>query len=97
MKITLQYPIKLADGKNLTEINLRRPKVRDLKIAQNQTSNEVDQELALLASLTEEKLVKEDMEELDLSDYAQIQEWFRSVQTGKAGAVAGGGDAGAVV
>lgn len=94
--IKLQYPVKLASGKVLAEINLRRPKVRDLKNAQKNTDAEA-QELALLASLTAEKLTTEDLEELDLADYANIQQTFQAMVGSKKPTNADGGVTGKVV
>ncbi len=79
--IELQYPIKTADGREIKTVTLMgRPKVRDLRRAQRENKgDDAAQELALLASLTEEKLTLEDMEELDLADFAKVQEPFHKM------------------
>lgn len=94
--IQLQYPVKLASGKNLAEIHLRRPKVRDLKSAQKLEDADM-QELTLIASLTSEKLTTEDLEELDLADYAKIQQTFQGMVGGKKPVETSDGLAGSVV
>jgi hypothetical protein len=76
-KTTLDYPIKTGAGQTISELTLRRPKVSDMKKAQRGSTDPASQELALIASLTEEKLTPEDMEELDLADYAKLQALFR--------------------
>ena len=67
--ITLNFPTKLADGRTLTELTVRRAKVGDYRAVAHLESD-ATQEIALLGRL----------EELDLSDYAQLQEWFRQCQ-----------------
>ena len=82
--VTLQYPIKLADGRSVSALTLRRPKVRDLKNAQRNGGGNADQEIALLAAITEEHLTPEDMEELDMADYGSVQAVFQKM-VGSAG------------
>jgi len=77
-KIELKTPIKTPNGEVKT-ITLRRAKVRDLKEVQRLGLSDADQELMLLARLSEEKLAPEDMEELDLADYAEVQRVFRAM------------------
>ncbi len=76
-EIVLKHPVKLATGKTLDKIILRRPKVRDLKAAQRAWDKPEDQELALLAMLA--GITPEDLEELDLADYKAVQEAFRGM------------------
>lgn len=73
----LNVPVHLADGRELQQLTLRRAKVGDLRAVAHY-DNEAEQEIALMARLA--GLVPEDLEELDLSDYAQLQEWFRLCQ-----------------
>jgi hypothetical protein len=80
-KITLKHPFKAATGE-VKSISLRRPKVRDLKDVQKLGLADAEQELMLLARLTEEKLTPEDLEELDLADYAELQRQFREMVGG---------------
>jgi len=76
-EITLKHPVKLASGKELTKLVLRRAKVRDLKEAQRRSDKAEEQELALLALLC--GLAPEDLEELDLSDYRALTDSFRAM------------------
>ena len=77
-QITLKYPIKTPAGE-LKTVTLRRAKVRDLKESQRGNASEAEQELRLVASLAQENLTPEDLEELDLADYAEVQRVFRSI------------------
>lgn len=79
--IVLEYPFKLADGRELKQVSLRRPKVRELKAAQRAGTGADDHELALIALLSEEKLTPEDLEEMDLADYSVVQQTFRRMAT----------------
>lgn len=95
MKITLKYPLKLADGKTLSSVELRRAKVRDLKAAARAGTTDEEQEISLLAILA--NMTPEDVEELDLADYRQLQDDFRAQQDSPAQSVDGGGVSGAPV
>lgn len=71
-KIKLKYPLE-----NLTEINIRRPKVKDLlEIDQLSNLPEPEKELLLFEKLT--GVSKEILKELDLYDYSQIQKVYQS-------------------
>lgn len=59
--------------------------MRDLKEVQRLNLPEYDQELMMLARLSEQQLCMEDMEELDLADYAEIQRQFRALLGAGAG------------
>lgn len=78
--ITLQYPTTLPDTRVITALTMRRPKVNDLRAAQRQAQTDADREVTLVAMLTDEKLTPEDIGELDLADYAQVQTTFRGFQ-----------------
>ena len=95
-KMTLRYPIKTAAGE-IKSVTLRRAKVRDLKEAQRGDKNEAEQEIALLSILSDEKLTPEDLEELDLADYAQLQQTFRVMHHDVDGDQGSRGRTGAVV
>lgn len=75
--IQLNVPVQLADGRELNQVTMRRAKVGDLRAVSHYQSD-AEQEIALIARLA--GLVPEDLEELDLSDYAQLQDWFRQCQ-----------------
>lgn len=82
--ITLNVPVVLADGRQLNSLTLRRAKVSDLR-AVSRLEGDAAQEIALAARLA--GLVPEDMDALDLSDYKQIQDWFRYCQEKPASAI----------
>lgn len=66
----LAHPM-IVGGVELTELHLRRPKVRDRLIVDKMNASDAEKEIALVANLAE--LSREAVEELDLADYAQIQ------------------------
>lgn len=70
-KIKLNEPIKI-DGVNISELTLRRPKVRDRLAVERLGTNDAEKEVALIANLAD--IPKDAVEELDLADYAKIQE-----------------------
>ena len=70
-KIKLNEPIKI-DGVSILELTLRRPKVRDRLAVERLGTNDAEKEVALIANLAD--IPKDAVEELDLADYAKIQE-----------------------
>lgn len=78
--IKLDYPIQNGEGKEITELKMRRAKAKDLRRAQSQKT-EAEQEFFLIAQLT--GLVIEDIDELDLSDYKKVQTALVDMQKGK--------------
>ena len=70
-KIKLNEPIKI-DGASISELTLRRPKVRDRLAVERLGTNDAEKEVALIANLAD--IPKDAVEELDLADYAKIQE-----------------------
>jgi len=93
--IELAEPLLCADGRALTTLTMRPPRVKDLKAAQRVSEVPAEQELALLGRLV--GVVPEDLEELLLADYARLQERFRLAVAPGGGPVGGGGVVGAVV
>ncbi len=71
--VKLQYPITV-DGQEVTEIALRRPKVRDMLAVEKLEGSEGARELRLLANLAE--LPPETLEELDVADYQALQQVY---------------------
>ncbi|WP_341815458.1 phage tail assembly protein [Wolbachia endosymbiont (group B) of Idaea biselata] len=69
-KIKLTEPIKI-DGILVSEITLRRPKVRDRLAVERMSNNDAEKEVALIANLA--SISREAVEELDLADYNKIQ------------------------
>jgi len=70
-KIKLNEPIKI-DGVSILELTLRRPKVRDRLAVERLGTNDAEKEVALIANLAD--IPKDAVEDLDLADYAKIQE-----------------------
>jgi hypothetical protein len=67
-------PYKL-DGKEITEVTIRRGKVRDSKAARRQAEgNSADYETIMISNLT--GLPVEFIDELDLYDYGNLQETY---------------------
>ena len=65
---TLKHPITV-DGQEITEISLRRPKVRDTKLA-NRKKDEIEQSVEMIAMLAE--LKPSTIEELDVEDFTAV-------------------------
>ena len=74
-KIKLSSPIKV-DGVLVHELNLRKPKVKDLIEANRKNSSDIDREVNLIANLAE--IPVESVQELDLSDYLKTQNWLKN-------------------
>lgn len=68
--VTLTEPLKLADGRTLTELDVRQPRVKDQKDAQRFSTDPAEQETALVARMV--GLVPEDLEEVLLADYQRL-------------------------
>lgn len=80
--VVLKYPVRLATGQLLEKVNVRRPRVGDLRAVMH-ISNEAEQGLLLVSRVT--GLVPEDLDELDLKDLEVIQATFRTeVETANA-------------
>jgi len=72
--ITLQYPVQV-DGVELKSIKIRRPKVRDMLAASKTAGQDDEKELQLFSNLCE--LPPETIKDLDIADYAKLQETFK--------------------
>ena len=73
--ITLSVPLD-HDGKKLTEITMRRAKVKDVRAAKALAKTPDEIETILLSNLS--GLPIEVVEEMDLADYGKMQEWVIS-------------------
>jgi len=69
--IQLEHPITVH-GRQVTQITLRRPKVKDQLIAVKSAEDDAERELLLLANLSSE-LSPDDLKELDVADYRELQ------------------------
>ncbi|SFD68527.1 Phage tail assembly chaperone protein, E, or 41 or 14 [Thiohalospira halophila DSM 15071] len=73
-RVTLNDPITV-DGQQVTEIELRRPKVRDQLLAEKSGGGPGEQEVSIFSNLS--GLPQEAIQDLDLADYLQLQEVYR--------------------
>ena len=72
--IKLNYPIE-SDGANITDLNMRRSKVKDrLIVAKMKNSSDEEKEIRLFANLCE--VTPNIIEELDESYYANLQKAY---------------------
>ncbi|GHU25512.1 hypothetical protein FACS189472_18700 [Alphaproteobacteria bacterium] len=74
-KIKLNEPIKI-DGILVHEISLRRPKVRDRLLVEKGNGSDAEKEVNFIANLA--SITPEDVQEIDLQDYAKIQDVLRN-------------------
>lgn len=58
--------------KKITNITIRRPKVRDRLISEKSGGSDAEKEIRLLANLCE--LTPPQIEELDMADYGKLQQ-----------------------
>ncbi|OOF88061.1 phage tail protein [Rodentibacter ratti] len=77
--VALDFPITNGEGKQITELNIRRPKVKDIRKMTGNT--DVEQSISLLAIVT--GLVPEDLEALDIADFKRAAEVVEKMQKGK--------------
>lgn len=77
--LPLNYPIQDGQGNTLTELTIRRPKVRDIRKMTGKT--EAEQSVSLLAIVT--NLVPEDIDELDMADFQRAAQIIEKMQKGK--------------
>lgn len=69
--IKLQYPLRV-NGQEVTEIQLRRPRVRDRLAVEKMSASQAEKEVRFIANLCE--MAPDEIEELDMADYTKIQE-----------------------
>nr|WP_243771071.1 phage tail assembly protein [Burkholderia cenocepacia] len=96
-KFDLDFPVQLADGRKLTAVHLRRPKVRELKQAQRQSADPAEQQFVLMSLMSQEKLTPEDFDDIDLSDFMKMNRFFRRIMGDDLAAAGNSGTAGPVV
>lgn len=95
---TLQFPFTSAAGERINALQLRRLKVKDMRVARRASDKPEEWDEPLMAAMT--GLVPEDLAEMDLLDYQALQKRFQSMlsmATEPAAAMAGDGAAGEVV
>ncbi|MDX5487747.1 MAG: phage tail assembly protein [Wolbachia endosymbiont of Andrena praecox] len=69
--VKLDNPITV-DGISVSELTIRRPKVRDYLAIERLNGSDLSKEVTLTANLT--SAAKESIEELDIADYVKVQE-----------------------
>jgi hypothetical protein len=72
--INLVHPVMSA-GVELRSLSMRRPKVRDQLAVDRDKRSEAEKEVRLFANLCE--VAPETIEDLDMADYAKLQETYR--------------------
>lgn len=80
-KIKLNFPLKDGEGKEITELHLRRAKVTDIKRMNSLNGSDTEREVYMIALLT--GLIPEDLDAMDISDFATVQKAFVDMQKGK--------------
>lgn len=71
-KITLKYPLE----NGVTELKMRRPKVRDMMTADKAEGSDADKEITMFANLCE--VTPEELHDLDMADYQQVQKAYKA-------------------
>ena len=70
-KIKLQFPISV-DGATINEISLRRPTVKDMRVARvTGGKDDAAQEINLIANLAQ--ITPDAVESLDMADFVTVQ------------------------
>ena len=77
--LTLDFPIQDGQGNTLTELKIRRPKLRAIRKMTGKT--EAEQSVSLLAIVT--NLVPEDIDEMDMADFQRAAKIIEQMQKGK--------------
>lgn len=77
--LKLAFPIHDGQGNTITELKIRRPKVRDIGKMRGRTETEMA--ISLLAIVTD--LVPEDIDELDIADFQATSKIIEKMQKGK--------------
>lgn len=73
-KIQLTYPVEI-NGQTTNELNVRRPKVRDMLVADKAQGSEAEKEIRMFANLCE--VEPGVIEGLDLIDYSNLQKVYQ--------------------
>jgi len=71
----LKHPIQV-DGREVGELTLRRPKVRDMIVADKAGGTDAEKEVRVFSNLCE--VPPSAIEEMDLADYGALQEAYKS-------------------
>ncbi|OOF53988.1 phage tail protein [Rodentibacter genomosp. 2] len=76
--VALEFPIQDGEGKTITELTIRRPKVKDIRKMRGST--DIEQSISLISIAT--GLVPEDVDELDIADFKRVSEVVEKMQKG---------------
>jgi hypothetical protein len=71
--IKLQFPFK-KDGIEITEVEMRRPTVGDMRAASMSAKTDEEREITLFARLC--GMNPEDFDAMDMKDYGRLQEEY---------------------
>lgn len=77
--VTLAYPVEI-DGAQVSVLQLRRPRVRDLLAADKVGATPVQREIHLFANLCE--VAPDAIESLDMLDYGKLQDAYAAFTSG---------------
>ena len=69
--LILKYPFLNGEGETITEITMRRAKIKELRQMDQINKSDADKEMWIMSQLT--GLVPEDLGEMDAWDYRQLQ------------------------
>ncbi|MBU1001910.1 MAG: phage tail assembly protein [Proteobacteria bacterium] len=69
-KITLEYPVE-NNGKNYSELSMRRPVLRDMLVAEKKGGSDLQKESVTFSNLCE--VTPEVIQALDMKDYKKLQ------------------------
>jgi hypothetical protein len=76
--IDLDFPVQLAD-RLLTEVTMRRPTMKDLRLNPIRAADDLGGEMKLLGCLC--GLRMEEIEQLDMADYRRLTDTFDRFRT----------------
>jgi hypothetical protein len=71
--ITLDHPVQWQ-GRQVTELAMRRPKVRDVAANEERKGSDVQKEISLFADLCEVSV--DVLEDMDMADYRKLQQAY---------------------
>lgn len=74
VEVSLVTPI-IVNGEALSELTLRRPKVRDMLAMEKSSKSDAEKEIHLFANLCE--MAPEKLHDLDMADYAKLQKAYQ--------------------
>ncbi len=69
--LALNYPFMNGEGDTVSEITMRRAKIKELRKMEQLNKSDADKEMWIMSQLT--GLVPEDLGEMDAWDYRQLQ------------------------